>query len=41
MISLQLCDIDTYHAIAINHDELSESSDEDDYAYVLILHDVG
>ena len=27
-------DIDTYHAIAINHDELSESSDEDDYSYL-------
>ena len=26
--------IDTYHAIAINHDELSESSDEDDYSYL-------
>ena len=27
-------DIDAYHAIAINHEELSESSDEDDYSYL-------
>ena len=26
--------IDTYHAIAINGDELSESSDEDDYILI-------
>ena len=26
--------IGTYHAIAVNHDELRESSDEDDYSYI-------
>ena len=30
-ISSIVKDIDTYRAVAINHDELSESSDEDDY----------
>ena len=40
-ISSIVKDIDTYHAIAISHDELSESSDEEGYSYVLILHDVG
>ena len=34
-------EIDTYHANAINRDELGESSDEDDYVYIFILHDVG
>ena len=34
MTSLPLKDIDTYHAVATNHDELSESSDEDDYSYL-------
>ena len=33
-ISSIVKDIDTYHAIASNHDELSESSDEDDYSYL-------
>ena len=33
-ISSIVKNIDTYHAIAINHDELSESSDEDDYTYL-------
>ena len=32
-ISSNVKDIDTYHAIASNHDELSESSDEDDCTY--------
>ena len=32
-ISSIVKDIDTYHAVAINHDELSESFDEDDYSY--------
>ena len=27
-------DIDTYHAIVISHNELSDSSDEDDYSYL-------
>ena len=27
-------DIDTYHAVAISYDELSASSDEDDYSYL-------
>ena len=34
-------DIDTDHAIATNHDELSESSVEDDYSYLSYVHDVG
>ena len=29
--------IDTYHTIAINHDELSESSDEDGYTYLSFM----
>ena len=29
-ISSIVKDVDTYHAVAINHDELSESADEDD-----------
>ena len=33
-ISSIVKDIDTYHAVAINHDELSESSDEDAYPYL-------
>ena len=33
-ISSIVKNIDTYHATAINHDELSESSDEDDYSYL-------
>ena len=37
-ISSIVKDVDTYHAIAFNHDELSENSGEDDYSYVLILH---
>ena len=34
VISSVVKDTDTYHAIAVNHDELSESSDEDDYSYL-------
>ena len=33
-ISSIVKDIDTYPATATNHDELNESSDEDDYSYL-------
>ena len=35
-ISSIVKDIDTYHATAVNYDELSESSDEDDYVTIHI-----
>ena len=34
MTSSIVKDIDTIHAVAINHEELSESSDGDDYSYL-------
>ena len=40
-ISSFVKDFDTYHAIAINREELSESSDEDDYSYLSYVRDVG
>ena len=36
-VSSSVKNIDSYYAIAINHDELGESSDEDDYSYLSYL----
>ena len=40
-ISSIVKNIDSYRAIAINHDGLSESSDEDDYVLLSFVHGVG